>query len=131
MTAIVWIGLALLVVAVVVFRLLVPSLDSIVDRAAKHGDLSGLVEVIQRRPEAVQPTVYNHAIRRLWDGYQRELAVALIRELARNFGPTRIAQYWLQQVQQVEPKLAIEKLGKEFLDTHYLPELAAQCGPVG
>ena len=125
------VGFALLVVGFLVYRQVVPSLDSLTDRAARENDLAPLIQVIQRRPEGAQPTAYNHAIRRLWDGFQRPLAVELMRELAKNYGTTRITQYWLKQVQQVEPKLAMDKLGKEFLETYYLPELAAQCGPVG
>jgi hypothetical protein len=127
----IWIGLGLLLVAFAAFRLLVPPLGSLADRAVRTKDLGPLIAAIQRKNETVQPTAYNHAIRRLWDAYHREQAIELIRELARNYGTVRIAQYWLQQVQQVEPKLAQEKLGKDFLATYYVPELAAQCGPAG
>lgn len=125
------IGLGLVFVGFIVYRQMVPSLDSLADRAAREKDLAPLLLVIQRRPEGGQPTAYNHAIRRLWDSFQRPLAVELMRELAKNYGTTRITQYWLKQVQEVEPKLAMDKLGKQFLETYYLPELAAQCGPVG
>jgi len=125
------IGVGVLVVGFVVYRQLVPSLDSLADRAVRDEDLGPLLQIIQRRPEGGQPTAYNRAIRRLWDGFHRPLAVELMRELAKNYGTTRITQYWLKQVQEVEPGLAKEKLGREFLETYYLPELAAQCGPVG
>ncbi len=125
------IGLGVLVVAFLVYRAFVPSLDGLADRAAREGDLSPVLAAIEKRPQSAQPTAYNHAIRRFWDGFQRPLAVELIRVLATNYGTTRITQYWLRQVQQVEPKLARELLGQEFLKTYYLPEVAAQCGPVG
>jgi hypothetical protein len=125
------IGLGALIVAFLVYRVFVPSLDGLADRAAREGNLGPLLAAIEKRPESAQPTAYNHAIRRYWDGFQRPLAVELIRTLAMNFGTTRITQYWLRQVQQVEPKLARELLGREFIKTYYLPEVAAQCGPVG
>jgi len=131
MTFAIWIGVGTLVLALVIWRLVVPSLDSAVDLAAREKDLAPLLKAIEMKAEAARPTAYNHAIRRLWDGFQRRLAVDLIRELAMNHGTSRITQYWLKHVRQVEPGLAREQLGREFYDTYYLPELAAQCGPVG
>ena len=42
-----------------------------------------------------------------------------------------IAQYWLQQLQTVEPDLARETLDSAFLEEHYQPEVAAACGKAG
>ena len=127
----IWIGLGALILGYVAFRVLAPSVDGLADKAAREGDLEPLLDAIRKKPESSQPTEYNHAIRRLWDGYHRELAIELLRDLAKNYGTARITQYWLKQVQQVEPQLTLDKLGKEFLETYYLPDLAAQCGPVG
>ncbi len=131
MSTTVWITMGLIFVALLVFRKLVPSLANIVDRAVKTEDLGPVFEAIEKKPEASQPAAYNHAIRRLWDGYNRSLAVELIREMAKNYGTKPITQYWLKQLDQVEPKLARKKLGKKFYARYYIPELASQCGPAG
>ncbi len=84
-----------------------------------------------KKNEASQPAAFNHAVRRLWDSYQRLLAIELIKELAQIYGEKPITQYWLKQVLTVEPQLAKQNLPKEFLDNYYQPEVAAQCGNAG
>ncbi|MBW2699857.1 MAG: hypothetical protein JRF33_03470 [Deltaproteobacteria bacterium] len=128
---VVWIALGVGVLAFLVYRFFVPSVDKLAGEAAKTKDLGPLKEAISKKFEATQPAAYNHAIRRLWDGFQRDLALELIRDLAQNYAQVPIAQYWLKQALQVEPKMTKRKLGKKFIDTYYLPKLANQCGPAG
>ncbi len=131
MSNVVWIALGVGVVAFLVYRFFVPSVDKLAEEAAKTKDLGPLKEAISKKFEASQPAAYNHAIRRLWDSFRRDLAVELIRDMAQNFAQQPITQYWLKQALQVEPKMTKRKLGKKFLDTYYLPDLANQCGPAG
>ena len=58
-------------------------------------------------------------------------ALSLIQFLARDYGTTPIAQYWIQQALQVEPAMAKRSFTQEFLDTYFQPEVAAKCGQVG
>jgi hypothetical protein len=125
------IAVGVIVLAVLFWRLFLPGLGPLVDQAAKSGDLGPLLAALQKMREGAQPAAYNHAIRRLWDGYQRELAARLARELARNFGTVPISQYWLRQILQVEPGIAKVQFDQEFLNTYYVPEVAARCGPAG
>jgi ABC-type phosphate transport system permease subunit len=125
------VALAAVVVLVILWRTSSSSLDKVVDRAAKEGNVAGVVAAIARVSGDHQPTLYNHAIRRLWDAYERERATELVKELARQHHNTPIAQYWLKQVAQAEPALATGILTKAFFDNHYLPEVASRCGPVG
>jgi hypothetical protein len=131
MEVILWVSLGLAFLAVVAFQLFGPSLIRMVDRAAAQGDMTPLIAWIAKRSVAARPNAYNQAIKRLWDSYQRPLTVPLIRELAKNHGSLHIAQYWLDQLQKVEPELARRDLGEEFLRIYYQPSLAAQCGKVG
>jgi len=126
-----WIVMGGAVGAFVLWRILKPSLDGAVQRAIAAEDLQPILEAIEKRSTAAQPAGYNHAIRRLWDSYQRPMALELVRELAKNHGTTNIAQYWIKQVMVVEPALAKKGFSKDFLDTYFQPEVAAQCGPVG
>ncbi len=119
------------VVGLYIYRKMSPSLDSLLEKATQSRDVGKVLENISKRSQSQRPNVYNRAIRALWDRYERELAVAIVRELARNHKEARITQYWLKQVQQVEPRLAREQLGEEFYETFFLPELAAQCGSAG
>ncbi|MFH1808329.1 MAG: hypothetical protein ABIJ09_06285 [Pseudomonadota bacterium] len=126
------IAIALLVTMVLVgWRVLGSGLERPIARALAHGDVAPLLEAIARRSLDAQPDAYNHAIRRLWDAYQRPLAVPLIRVLAEQHPNQRIAQYWLGQLQQVEPLLARESLGDAFFESYFQPHVAATCGKVG
>jgi hypothetical protein len=118
-------------VLVVFWRLSRKSLSNIVDNALKDKDIQPILQAIESRSGDSQPNGYNLAIRRLWDSYQRSLAIELVVELAKKHGDEKIAQYWLKQVMTVEPKMAQESFSKEFLDAYYKPEVAAQCGKVG
>jgi hypothetical protein len=112
-------------------KLFAPSLEKQIAAAIAGGDLQPLLDAIGKRREGSQPDAYNRAIRRIWDEYQRERAVPLIRALAEAHGESLIAQYWLDQLQSVEPELARESLGEAFLKQHFKPKVAAACGPVG
>ncbi len=107
------------------------SVDGPIDRAIKAGDIDSLVSLLLERPEPGRPTAFNRAIKRLWDGYQREEAVPLIRALAEHHGEASIAQYWLDQLRTVEPELAATELEPGFLDKHFKAEIAAKCGAAG
>ena len=107
------------------------SLDGNIERAIKDEEVTPLIEAILRKGEASQPDAFNHAIRGLWDAYQRPLAVPVIKALVEHHEDAPIAQYWLEQVQTVEPDLARQTLDSAFLEAHYQPEVAASCGKAG
>lgn len=130
MSGLIVLGAALLAVSFVVWRRFSPSLSGLVDQAVREGTATGLLTALERRSPSAQPVAFNHAIRRLWNLYERSLTVDLIRALAAGHADTKIAQFWLKELQVAEPKLA-KQLSKEFLDAHYRPEVAAQCGAVG
>ena len=123
--------IGLVVVGIIVWRLMIPSLVGVIAQAKEQGAITPIVEAVEQLRPSARPTAYNHAIRRLWDEYERPLAIELVKELAEKHSSTLIAQYWLKQVLQVEPKMARETLPKDFLKRYYHPEVAAQCGPVG
>ncbi len=127
----VWIIVGVVVIGIIIWRLMIPSLSGVIAKAKSSGDIAPIVEVIDKLKVSARPTAYNHAIRRIWDDYERDLAVVLIKDLAKKHSDSLIAQYWLKQVMQVEPELAREHLSKEFLEQYYQPEVAAQCGSAG
>lgn len=131
MPAIAWVAIAASVGLLLFWRMASPAINRSVARAIRDKSVAGVVEAIDKRSATAQPTLYNHAIRRLWDAYERELATELVRELTQRHHETSIAQYWLKQVAQAEPNLATTILTKPFFDSYYLPEIAAKCGPVG
>lgn len=132
MEPIFWIALiVLVVVAAAAWKLMIPSMNGVIAEAKDKGEVRPVVEQVERLRAAARPTAYNHAIRQLWDGYERELAVELVKELARRHSEAMISQYWIKQVMQVEPKLAGDRFSREFLEAYYQPEVASQCGPVG
>ena len=126
-----WIVVAVAAVGIIAWKLMIPSLEAPIEQAKAQGDATPIVEAVEKLRPKARPTAYNHAIKRLWDSYERLLAIELVKVLAEGHSKTLIAQYWLQHVQQVEPLLAREHLSQKFLSTYYKPEVAAQCGPVG
>ena len=130
MPAIAWVIIGAVLTIFFIWRLLIPSLDKIVDQAVKQKDLDVIEQAIKKRSENSRPTLYNHAVRRMWDSYQRPMAINLVKNLAENFPDSNISQYWIKQILTVEPGMAKESFSKEFLSNYYKPEVAAQCGPV-
>lgn len=122
---------AVVAVVVVVWRLASPSIDGAVKRAIAEQKIDVLLRVLEDVRVASQADAFNHAIRSLWNSYQRPLATQLIREFVKNHGSVAIAHYWLAQVQSVEPQLAQQYLEQSFLEKNYQPELAASCGSAG
>jgi hypothetical protein len=127
----VWIVLAVIALLVVSWKLYDPSITRELEHVKRGGAVEGLQAALSRLSDRAQPSGFNRAIRVLWDAYQREKAIPLIKELARRHPESRISQYWIEQVRSVEPQLASVFFDQKFLETCYQPELAASCGPVG
>ena len=108
-----------------------PSIDAAAARATATKDLTPLIDLLAGRKPSAQPDAFNRAIKRLWDDYERELAAVVIKELAQRLPDEAIAQYWLDQVQKVEPELAAKMLEPQFLERYYRAEVASRCGSFG
>lgn len=101
------------------------------DRAARSGDLTPLRAALQRVASSQQPTEYHRVLRRLWDGYHRDVAVHVAKEFARAHRDAPVAQYWLRQFLETEPEIAKEHLDEGFLAACFDPAVAAKCGSYG
>lgn len=119
------------VLVVLAQKLMAPSVNAEVARAKKSKDLLSLINVLANMKDSAQPDAFNHAIRQLWDDYEREMAAVLVRELAERHPDERITQYWLDQVQKVEPEIAGKMFERNFIESYYRPEVAARCGSFG
>ena len=128
---ILWLVVGAVVLAWIVHRLRLPNLDKAAEEAARQGDLNIILGAINRRGIYSRPAAYHHAIRYLWNNYQRPLASKLARHMASNHVESAIAQYWIREILAIEPKIARKVFDKKFLQTYYHPEVAAQCGPAG
>jgi len=131
MSAVIWVGIAGVLVLLVLWGRFAPSAAHLARRAARSGDLGPVLSALAKKRPAAQPTAFNQAIRLLWDMDERPLALELVKELAARHGDARIAQYWLHQALTIEPAIARKVLSRDFVTRHYQPEVAAQCGPVG
>lgn len=131
MNSTIWLVVGGMAVVLVIWKAMGPSLNSAANRAVKEGKVDPLLKAIGRLRSSAQPDAFNGAIRQLWDDYQRPLAIPLIRALVQQHSDAPIAQYWLRQVQEVEPELASESFDREFLEAHYQPAVAASCGESG
>lgn len=126
----------LIIIGVVVLLLVIthimgPAVDRAIEDALRTKNLLELERTLLAVSSNKQADNYNKAIKRLWDSYEREMAAALIRKFAETKPDERIAQYWLDQVQSVEPELSRKMFEEGFLEEHFRPEIAASCGSFG
>lgn len=123
----VWLlGLALVLAAWAWSRLRVDVL-ALADTAARTGDASPVLHAL-RKSDA---TEYHRVMRRLWDGYHREVAVAVAMDLARRHQEAPVSQFWLKQYIQNEPEIASAHLDDAFMAAFFDPAVAAKCGSFG
>jgi len=128
----IWLTVGALVAFVLLYKLLFnPSLNRKVAVAANTKDIAPVQQALNQMSATMQPVAFSSAIQQLWEKYERELAMPLIKDLAEAHPDTKVSQYWLDQAQKVEPELANEHLGADFLRGHYQPEVAASCGKFG
>lgn len=113
------------------WALLLPSISREVLRYQRTRDPAPLLARIRRLRPRARPAAFDHAIKNLWNAYQRDLCLPLIRELAKDHTREPIAQYWLSRVLEVEPQLARATLDQDFISRFFLPDLAARCGRAG
>ena len=124
-------GVVIALAILIMFSSKGKSLGKLISEARKTGDIKPIVEAIEADKTGDQPTSYNVAIKTLWDGYERELAMGLIRELLERYDTTPIAQKWLQDALGVEPELARKVMGKDFIDAHFHEAIAQGCAGCG
>ena len=103
------------------------SVSKEVKRARTTKDVKPVIEAIDNDKSADVATVFNTAIKSLWDGYDRDLAMDLIKALLERNDKAPISQQWLQSALSVEPELARKQLGEEFIKAHFHEEIAQQC----
>jgi hypothetical protein len=126
-----WWVIAVVIGLVLLFRLISPSrLNSAMTQARKTGEVAGIVAAIEEAPEKKHPNLWDQSIGALWQEYHREAALALMVAAAiRSEAP--IIQYWLKRAMEVEPQMAGEAFGEDFLATYFRPDVAARCGRTG
>lgn len=126
-----WIIIGFVLLLMLAARWQRTGIQRLVAQALDTRDIGPLVDHISQLPRAAQATAYNTAVVRIWDRYDRPLAIEVIRAMAERIGETWIAQYWIRQALEVEPETARELLDERFLGQHYRPEVAQQCGSFG
>jgi len=94
-------------------------------------DITGVVSFLATHEGETRETLFNTATRTLWDGYERELATDLIKEVGSTIHTANIAQYWMKQALEVEPDIAQERFDPDWLGMFYNAEHAARCGKFG
>lgn len=130
MSSVAWI-VAAAVLAWWAWTWLRPDPVKLADRAVRTGRLDPVLAALHRVRPAGQATEYHRVLRRLWDGYHREEAVHVAKDLARLHREAPVAQYWLRQFLEHEPDIAKEHLDDAFLQVSYDPAVAAKCGSFG
>lgn len=107
------------------------TLNEAIAFAKKTGDIAPLEEVLSNTAAAQQVTAMNTAVTRLWEDWERETAIRLIREVAQAVPDELIVQFWLRKAMEVEPELAGMHFSETFLLAYYKPDVARRCGSGG
>ena len=131
MSTLLWIAIPVALISAFVFmrRDSAPSLYQLIEGAIANRNLDPLVEHVSETPEGdARGTAANHAIKRLWEAYERPLATQLLVAIAPDIADNTILQYWIKQVMEVEPDLAGEHFDMTFLRTYFDPMVARGCG---
>ena len=118
---------AIAIIILVISSLKGNSVSKEVKKARTTKDVKPVIAAIDNDKTADVATAFNTAIKSLWDGYDRELAMDLIKALLERNDTAPISQQWLQSALSVEPELARKQLGEEFIKAHFHEEIAQQC----
>jgi hypothetical protein len=105
-----------------------PGTTKLVSQAVESGDAAPLLAAAEALSPPRRSLFFQEAIATLWEGFNRPLAIQLIKEFGRRHYAEKICQFWMKQALEVEPALAGKVLDREFLDNYYQPEVAACCG---
>jgi hypothetical protein len=108
-----------------------PGAHALLRKAKSPEDLEPVVAQAAGMPMAARSLFYQRAINDLWADYRRDLAITMIRAFGTAHSGEKIAQYWMKQAIEVEPALAGKLMDKAFLDAHYRPSVAKECGLTG
>ena len=118
---------AVFIVVLLMMTLRGNKLGKEIKKARETKDIGPIITIIDEDKTADVATSFNVAIKQLWDGYDRELAMDLIHALLERNDKAPISQQWLQQALTVEPELARKQLGEEFIKAHFHEEIAQSC----
>lgn len=99
--------------------------------AMKTGNIDPIGESVSAMAAGQQVNAINSAITRLWEGWERETAIRMVREVTEHIPDELIVQFWLRKAMEVEPDLAAQYFSDTFLLAYYKPEVARRCGSGG
>lgn len=108
-----------------------PTMNKAVAVAMKTGSIDPIGEAVSALPAGQQVNAINSAITRLWEGWERETAIRMIREVTEHIPEELIVQFWLRRAMEVEPDLAAQYFSDTFLLAYYKPDVARRCGTGG
>ena len=113
------IAAAVLILAFIIFSSFASnSMGKALKLARETKNAQPVIDEIDKDPKADIESLYNGAIKKLWDSYDREIATDLVKAFLERKDNVHIAQYWLQTVLSVEPEIARERLGADFIKQH-------------
>lgn len=108
-----------------------PTLQRAIEITMKSGDIDPIGEAVSALPAGQQINGINLAITRLWEGWERETAIRMIREVAEHIPDELILQTWLRKAMEVEPDLAQQYFSETFILAYFKPDIARTCGTGG
>lgn len=108
-----------------------PTLQRAIQITMKSGDIDPIGEAVSALPAGQQINGINHALTRLWEGWERETAIRMIRDVAEHIPDELILQFWMRKAMEVEPELAEHYFTETFLLAYFKPDVARTCGSGG
>jgi len=132
----IFIGLALVVLVAMMF-IRPPKHEAAVKKAIKTKDISQIVEFLLEVKGNARQNAFEVAMRKLWDLYERELAIDILKKMVPHLDDAPVMHTWLRNVLEIEPELARKKFDKVWVKATFKEHLAAKpaaakkAGPLG
>lgn len=105
------------------------AVDSIVSELLGGKPAEEVMKALEPFPAADRLKILDEAFARLWEDYKRKEAASVLEEMVRLAPETKITLFRLKQLVEVEPDLAVKRLGLEKLRSLLGIEEAAPVAP--
>ncbi|NOZ00835.1 MAG: hypothetical protein GXP54_02975 [Deltaproteobacteria bacterium] len=104
-----------------------PSPYAAAKKAAEIDSIQPIVQAAGPLQPRARSAFYDQAISTLWEGWQRQLAILMVKEYTTSHSEEKVCQFWLQRALEVEPAVAKEVFDDRFLEEYFRPEVAKAC----
>ncbi|MDX9722124.1 MAG: hypothetical protein RBU37_15390 [Myxococcota bacterium] len=119
------IGVAVIVL-IAMFFLRPPKHEAALKKAIATHNIDALYGLLLEVQGGARQNAFEIAMRKMWDAYERELAIDLLKKMVPHLNDAPVMHTWLRNVIEIEPELARKKFDKAWLKATFKAHLAAK-----